>query len=59
MPWSSKQHRLFEAAAHDPSVAKRVGIPKEKAVEMASEGVKPSEKKKRKSKRPTVTTYRG
>lgn len=40
MPWSSKQHRLFEAAAHDSSVAKRVGIPKEKAAEMAHEGVK-------------------
>ena len=40
MPWSPKQHRLFEAAAHDPSVAKRVGIPVSKASSMASEGVK-------------------
>ena len=40
MPWTAKQHRLFEAAAHDPSVAKRVGIPQEKAKMMASEGVK-------------------
>ena len=41
MPWTSKQHRLFEAAAHDPEVAKRVGIPQQKAGQMASEGVKP------------------
>lgn len=40
MPWSSAQHKLFEAAAHSPSVAKRVGIPQEKAKMMASEGVK-------------------
>ncbi len=40
MPWSPKQHRLFEAAAHSPSVAKRVGIPQAKASEMASEGIK-------------------
>ena len=40
MPWSLAQHRLFEAAAHSPSVAKRVGIPQEQAKKMASEGVK-------------------
>ena len=40
MPWSSKQHRLFEAAAHSQDVAKRVGIPMEQAKQMASEGVK-------------------
>jgi len=40
MPWSPKQHRLFEAAAHNPAVAKRVGIPQAKAAEMASEGIK-------------------
>lgn len=40
MPWTAKQHRLFEAAAHDPAVAKRVGIPQAKAAEMAHEGVK-------------------
>jgi hypothetical protein len=40
MPWTAKQHRLFEAAAHDPKVAKRVGIPQGKAAQMASEGVK-------------------
>lgn len=39
MPWTAKQHRLFEAAAHNPAVAKRVGIPQAKAAEMAHEGV--------------------
>lgn len=42
MPWTPAQHRLFEAAAHNPSVAKRVGIPQQKAAGMASEGIKPS-----------------
>lgn len=40
MPYSVKQHRLFEAAAHSPQVAKRVGIPMQKASKMASEGIK-------------------
>ena len=40
MPWTPAQHRLFEAAAHSPSVAKRVGIPQQKAAGMASEGIK-------------------
>lgn len=40
MPWSGPQHRLFEAAAHNPAVAQRVGIPQGKAQSMASEGVK-------------------
>jgi hypothetical protein len=40
MPWTPAQHRLFEAAAHNPSVAKRVGIPQQKAAGMASEGIK-------------------
>ena len=40
MPWTPKQHRLFEAAAHSPEVANRVGIPMVKAAVMASEGVK-------------------
>lgn len=42
MPWNSAQHRLFEAAAHSPAVARRVGIPQAKAVGMASEGVGPA-----------------
>ena len=44
MPWTGKQHRLFEAAAHSPSVAKRVGIPQAQAAKMASEGVKKNPK---------------
>ena len=45
MPWSSSQHRLFEAAAHSSEVAKRVGIPQDKAAMMAKEGVKKDPKK--------------
>jgi len=45
MPYTAKQHRLFEAAAHNPAVAKRVGIPQKTAKKMAHEGVKKSEKK--------------
>lgn len=40
MPYTKQQNRLFQAAAHDPAVAKRVGIPQDKARQMASEGVK-------------------
>ena len=40
MPYNIQQHKLFEAAAHDPKVAKRVGIPQGTAQKMASEGVK-------------------
>lgn len=39
MPWSPAQHRLFEAAAHDPKIAKSKGIPQAKAAQMASEGI--------------------
>lgn len=45
MPWTPKQHRLFEAAAHNPQIAKEVGIPKEQAKKMASEGIKHAPKK--------------
>lgn len=45
-PYSPPQHRLFEAAANSPSVAKRVGIPQQQASKMASEGVKSSTKAK-------------
>ena len=45
MPYTPSQNRLFQAAAHDPSIAKRVGIPQEKAKMMASEGVKKDPKK--------------
>ena len=45
MPWSPAQERLFQAAAHDPAVARRVGIPQDKAKQMASEGVKKNPQK--------------
>ena len=45
MPWTLEQHRLFEAAAHDPKIAQRVGIPQDKAKQMASEGIKDKPKK--------------
>jgi len=40
VPWNPAQHRLFEAAAHNPAVAQRVGIPQQQAAKMASEGIK-------------------
>lgn len=40
MPYTAKQNRLFQAAAHDPAVAKRVGIAQADAKRMVSEGVK-------------------
>jgi len=45
-PYNEQQHKLFEAAAHSASVAKRVGIPQDKAKQMASEGVKKKDPKK-------------
>lgn len=40
MPWNPAQHRLFEAAAHNPQIAAQHHMPQAKAVQMASEGVK-------------------
>ena len=40
MPWTPAQHRLFEAAAHNPQIAAQKGIPQQKAAQMASEGIK-------------------
>ena len=40
MPYTKQQNRLFQAAAHDPAVAKRVGISVADAKRMAAEGVK-------------------
>lgn len=45
MPWTPAQHRLFEAAAHNPAIAKKTGIPQGQAQKMASEGVKHDPKK--------------
>lgn len=42
MPYTPAQHRLFEAAAHNPEIAKSKGIPQQQAAKMASEGVKPN-----------------
>jgi len=41
MPWSPKQHRLFEWAAHDPQAAAAAGykIGQSQAQKMASEGI--------------------
>lgn len=47
MPYTEKQHRLFEAAAHSKSVAKKTGIPQKEAKHLASEGVKKSATKKK------------
>lgn len=40
MPWNKKQHALFEAAAHNPAIAKSHGIPQTTASKLAHEGVK-------------------
>lgn len=37
MPWSPKQVRLFAAAAHNPEIAKRTGIPMHTARKMEME----------------------
>lgn len=45
MPYTPSQHRLFEAAAHNPAIAKKTGIPQDTAKKMASEGIKDAPKK--------------
>jgi len=40
MPYTKKQNALFRAAAHNPDIAKRTGIPMATARKMASEGIK-------------------
>jgi hypothetical protein len=45
MPWTLPQHRLFEAAAHNPAIARARGIPQSSAAKMAGEGIKPDPKK--------------
>ncbi len=40
MPWSEKQVRLFQAAAHNPEIARKHGLSQPKARQMAAEGVK-------------------
>ncbi len=48
MPYTSKQHKLFESAAHSKSIAKQFGIKQSQAKQMAAEGVKSSAKAKNK-----------
>lgn len=45
MPYTPEQHRLFEGVAHGSF--KKKGLSKDKAAELASEGVKKSDKKKK------------
>jgi hypothetical protein len=42
MPWSPKQHRLFEWAGRNPAAAQAAGynIPPPTALKMAGEGIK-------------------
>ena len=47
MPYTAAQHRLFQAAAHNPEIARRKGIPQADAAKMASEGVKVSAQRMR------------
>lgn len=47
MPYLLSQHRLFEAAAHNPEVARRKGIPMQTAARLAGEGVKPADPRRR------------
>lgn len=43
MPWSAKQHRMFQAIAHGAKIP-GVHISAEDAKRMAAEGVKPEDK---------------
>lgn len=49
MPWTPKQHALFQAAAASPKVAAKTGIRPGDAKKMAAEGVKKAPPKARKS----------
>ena len=46
MPYTEQQHKLFEAAAHDPKIAKEHNLTPAKAGVLAGEGVKDSAPKK-------------
>ena len=50
MPYTKSQNRLFQAAAHNPDIAKKHGMSMETAKRMASEGVKKSNKLAEKAK---------
>lgn len=40
MPYNLEQHKLFEAAARNPAIAEKRGIPQSTAARLAHEGVK-------------------
>lgn len=40
MPWTLRQHKLFQAAAHNPQIARKHGMSQPQAAKMAAEGVK-------------------
>jgi len=40
MPWTPAQHRLFQAAAHNPAIAKSHHMSQQDARKMAAEGIK-------------------
>lgn len=40
MPYTLAQHKLFEAAGHNPQIAQNHGMTQAKALKMAGEGVK-------------------
>lgn len=46
MPYTPKAHRFFEAAAHNPQIAKEHGISQAEAGKLASEGIKRDKAKK-------------
>lgn len=48
MPYTKKQNKLFNAAAHNPMIAKKAGMPMKTAAKMAKEGVKAKPSKKSK-----------
>jgi hypothetical protein len=50
MPWTPKQHNLFQAAAHNPAIAKSSGIAQADAARMAAEGIKSSSAQETKKK---------
>lgn len=51
MPWTNKQVRLFAAAAHNPQIAKKTGIPMAKARQMEMEAPKSQRSKAMKKKK--------
>ena len=44
MPWTPAQHRLFQAAAHNPAIAQAHRMSQSKAASMAAEGIKKAPK---------------